>query len=64
MNLWLIIPGILLIVSWVIAVFRLDLEFWEPDRTSPAYGVLLVMGLLMGTALLLEGLQPGTFLLR
>jgi hypothetical protein len=64
MNLWLILPGVTLIVACSVSVFRLGIEDWEPNRDSLFRGVLLVIAFLVGVALLFEGLQPEEFLLH
>lgn len=58
MNLWLVVPGVVLIVSCAIPIM---LAYDDPapanERDAALRALLLVIGVLVGVALLLEGLS-------
>mgnify|MGYP001608084865 CR=1 FL=1 len=55
MNLWLVIPGVVLIVATTVPALFLERSNDNAD-TWPIRSVLAVIGLLAGIALLFEGL--------
>lgn len=55
MNLWLVVPGVILIVAIVITSLLLDPVSSDTD-TPPIRSILSVVGLLVGISMLFEGL--------
>lgn len=59
MNLWLVIPGVILIVGTIIPAMFLERNRDNAD-TLPIRSIVAVIGLLAGIALLFEGLMGFT----